>query len=122
MSRAVVQCLGEHVGVSIDAGGSAPMPPSPPPWRSASRRHDVTRKPSKHQACRRDLDERLARLHTALVILGQTPIANQPGETSLNDSPARMHLETLGAWLALHDLRMCFVEHGSGSESYTPRH
>src|SRR5260370_42353840 len=68
MSRAPVHCLGERVGVPIDAGGRATMPPSPP-WLSASRLHDVTRKPSKHQACRRDLDERLARLHTALIVL-----------------------------------------------------
>ncbi len=60
--------------------------------------------PTEHQARRRDRDERLARLDLALVVLRQPAVPRNPSKRALYYPPARLHLETLGAWLALDDL------------------
>jgi hypothetical protein len=41
-------------------------------------------KPAQQQARRRQLDEGLARLDLTLIVLGQTPVANQPGEAAFD--------------------------------------
>jgi hypothetical protein len=62
--------------------------------------------PATRQARRRDLDERLAGLDYALVVLAQPPIAQQPGETPFDHPSARLDTEAMGAWLALLDLQL----------------
>src|SRR5690348_1371499 len=62
--------------------------------------------PTEHQARRCDLDERLARLHPALIVLCQPTIANQPRETPFNDPPPRLDAETARARRSFHDLQV----------------
>src|SRR5262249_4124475 len=66
----------------------------------------VSDEPPQQQARRRDLNERLARLHTALVVLGHPPIAGQPSETPFNDPAARLDAEAVRARLPCHDLEI----------------
>jgi len=61
---------------------------------------------AEHQASRRQLDERLARLHQALIILRQPPIPRDPGKRTLNYPSARLHGEAARPGLALHGLAL----------------
>src|SRR5262249_10184298 len=58
---------------------------------------------SDQQPHHRHLDERLARLHTALLVTCQSAMPKQPGETPFNDPPARLNGEAARATFPLHD-------------------
>lgn len=66
----------------------------------------VPGQPTNRQASRRHLEKRLGCLYFALVILRQPPIANQPGETPLNDPAAWLDAEAMRARLALNDFQL----------------
>src|SRR5262245_17368468 len=62
-------------------------------------------KPADHQASSRERNERLAGLHVALVVLGQSSIARQPGERALHYPAAWLDVEATRARLMLDDLQ-----------------
>src|SRR5260221_5552368 len=66
----------------------------------------VASQAAERQASRRQLDERLTRLHFALIVLRQSAVANQPSETLFNDPPARLDTEAARAWPAFDDLQV----------------
>ena len=60
-------------------------------------------KPAQRQARRRQLDERLAGLHHALIVLGQPAVAAQPREAPLDDPAARLNAEGTRTGCTLDD-------------------
>ena len=62
--------------------------------------------PAEHQAGRRDLNQGLARLDLALVVLGQPPIPREPSKRALYYPPARLDLKAMGARSPFHDLQV----------------
>lgn len=58
------------------------------------------------QPCRSYLDERLTGLHSALVVLRQSPIAIQSGKTSFNDPASRLDAEAARARRLLNGLEV----------------
>src|SRR5258708_27355198 len=67
---------------------------------------DAPPKARQEHSNQRHFDERFAGLHLALVVLRQPAVARQPREATFDHPPARLHLESTGAPLALHDLEV----------------
>jgi hypothetical protein len=61
---------------------------------------------TEYQARRRELNEGLARLHHALVVLGQPSIPRQPSKRALYYPAARLHGEAAGSGFALHNFKL----------------
>src|SRR5258707_2014443 len=78
----------------------------PRSWMVSSPLRDVTGQSAKQEADGGQLDEVLDGLHLALVVLGQSPGPIQPSEATFHYPSTRLHLEAMGAWLALHDLQL----------------
>ncbi len=68
--------------------------------------HHVPGQPTEYQACRRDLDQRLARLHCALVVLGESVVPNHSGKASLHDPEAWLDTAAAHGRSTLHDLEV----------------
>ena len=66
--------------------------PTSSAWRDA-----CDGQPAEQEADRRELDQRLARLDLAQVILGQSAVCRKPSETPLHDPAARLHTEPVCA-------------------------
>ena len=60
--------------------------------------------PLQDETDRRDLDQGLANLHSALVVLAQAAVPQQPRESPLYYPPLGLDLETFGLPIALNDL------------------
>jgi hypothetical protein len=62
--------------------------------------------PAEQEADRCDLNQRLAGLRFALIILGQPAVANQLGETALHDPTAWLDAEAARAGRSHHNLQV----------------
>src|SRR5260370_31114039 len=77
--RACRHCRADVANYASSSQGDHPLPRSCLCGESAEEQTD-----------RRELDERLAGLHRAFVVLGQPPMTNQPGAAPFNDPPSRL--------------------------------
>lgn len=62
--------------------------------------------PTQKQAGRSKLNEGLAGLHRALIVLGESAVANQPREGTFNHPSSRLDTEAAHARLTLHDFQL----------------
>src|SRR5262249_7980793 len=77
-----------------------------PSSRTHMRMSGITGQSAEQEAGHRNLNQRLARLHLALVVPGESAIADQPGEASLHDPATRLHTESSPAWRSFYHLKL----------------